>query len=685
MSQESPPSTKKRNIENLQAEVDSRVKRNISLFKQRFPAIFTRIENHQATKVVLNVDPNGNLNLVDTEIREYFYHGEPKTICKKQVAEFGSSAKVRKFRMEKSPEYNPRHLHIKHLNDLIDEYRRTPVKRLAGTPLTITNLIVSGVGAGYHLLELIEQFDIHNIFIYENCLDTFHCSLHTVDWQPILDYFRASHRSITFCLGVAPDKALEQIEQSINQIGLHNLIFNFVYRHTQRESEKDFINVFMSQMQSYLGGLGYFDDEQIGFAHGVANAQAGHAAFVSEKTFRRKTPLMIVANGPSLDLHQDYIKRNRENTIIMSCGTALGSLLRMGIKPDFHVEMERAAVVREFMDFGSAEADRTGITLLCLHTVSPKTTSAFETTCFAIKTNDAGAPFVHQYFHPKKLAELVFCNPTVANCALSFSVSMGFMKIHLVGVDLGIQEDGKHHSSQSVYYDIEDQVEDKKDFAFNYQSDSNIYCEGNFGGQVKSHGVLNMSRVSVNRLLDIVTKAFPGFECINSNRGAKLKHTLSIPIEDLPDLPEVNKELEIEHLKKNHFYHRNSTSPRTPDPRDILNYFFSLKDKIFLNPDITSEKALLDDMRRIYRLISKKNDTTTNQLLRGSINCFFGAIIEHSLYCAIPAETQSRIQIGVKRFNQFMENVFERMELEPLRLDDTSSALISKIDRSKNK
>ena len=52
-------------------------------------------------------------------------------------------------------------------------------------------------------------------------------------------------------------------------------------------------------------------------------------------------PVFVVGNGPSLDSSLAFLKKNSDDIIIISCGTAIRALLKNNIKPDLHIEMER--------------------------------------------------------------------------------------------------------------------------------------------------------------------------------------------------------------------------------------------------------------------------------------------------------------------------------------------------------
>ena len=668
----------------IQLQMNLQYQHNLELFAERMPSIGKLVKDHQAKKLVLKLDHGGKINLLDQTQRSFLYNHNPQDFCRRQVEQFQKHSNVRRFRISKNKEYNATHLHIRHLNQLIDAYQKDEPQRLRGTPTFIPTLIVSGVGLGYHLIALVEKFDIQNIIVYEKCVDSFQGSLHVIDWRRILDYFRQRHRSISLCIGVEPRLALAQIESTIQRVGLHSQVYTFVYRHSMRKAEMDFIEFYQKELRAYVGGIGYYDDEQIGLAHAYHNLLSDRAVFVSTKTHSRKTRLLLIGNGPSLDEHKDYIEKNRDKAIVMSCGTSLSSLLRMGIKPDFHVEMERCILVNDIIKYSSEKNDRDDITLLCLHTVAPETIEAFADCCYAIKSNDAGGPLIHDYFLPQKTNELIFCNPTVANCGLSFAVSMGFEDIHLVGIDFGVRDGKKHHSQHSIYVDMEKQLkEDEVEHSFFHEHKA-IYCNGNFGGRVMANPVLNMARVSMERYLKLVQPAFPNLRCTNTNNGARIEGTITKKLGDLEDCQQSDKFAEIRDIKSSHFhYHKNQQFEKLKK-EEVLAYFYSIKDKLKLSCEMSTDAELYHELRRAYGEISKQKDVITHYLMRGSLNSFFGAIVENTMYCASAGDFKARLAIGVTQFNHFIDKVYEKMSDDPFKLDETDSPLVQKMDKAKS-
>lgn len=668
-------------IQKLQIQTELLYQQNMALFKERFPTIFEVFEHYTPQNTQLGVDPNGDLNLINRRHNHYVYSSSPAQQAQQHVERFSKKSMLRKFKIPLSEVYNPEHIYIPHLNKMVAEYSQQKIARLYATPNYLVNLILSGIGMGYQLPELINRFDIQNIFIYENCKDTFHASLHVFDWQPILDYFRKNQRSITFCIGVVPRKALSQIEYSIREIGLHTQMFTFVYQHSQRKEELDFISIYQKEIKSFIGGVGYFDDEQIGLGHAYHNIMSNHAVFRLPQYKRRHARVAVVANGPSLDNHIEYLEKNQQNIIILSCGSALGSLYRAGIQPDFHVEMERDYAMTDFIKYDTPKEFREKITLLCLHSVAPETLNQFGKSCYAVKILDAGAPLIHKYFK-QQLVELSFCNPTVSNCALAFAVYLGFDSIHLIGTDFGIPANGQHHASNSLHYKMEEFVEDKETFEYNYTAKKEILQDANFGGQIKTHHILDISRISIERLLDFAVKQSTGLTCFNSNDGAKIRNATPTKLHDITAPDDIDKSSLLHDIESQHFHYYHNKKFNTLSSNSILKKFFDIKDHIKIKSGITSNRELMHELNRIFTSISQEYDPTTYHLLRGSLSCFFGSIVENTLYAEKQEDFDSQLKLGTHYYNTFIDLIYQRAKDEPFKIDDFPLHLIQKM-RSK--
>lgn len=670
-------------IKKLQLELSLKFQENLTLFKQRFPALHDLVCDRQAKTIQLKLDQNDNINLYDVNKRAWFYANSPVDYAENQVNKTLANCQAERIRIQASRVNNPDHLHIPLTNELIEHFSDVENEAKRNPQRSLHTLILSGLGLGYQVPFFIDKCKITNLFIYESDIDVFHASLHCVDWKVVLDYFSTNNRSITFCIGVSPEKSLEQIEKAVNQRGLFHWLYNFISQHTTRVDESVFIDNFKKNVANYVGSLGFFDDEQIGLAHGLENLKHNPTFLKETKISAIDTPVLIVGNGPSLDLHEAYLKENKDKAIIMSCGTSLASLYKMGVKPHFHIEMERTMGVQDFLMYGTDEEYRKGITLLCLHTVSPNTIAMFEQSCMAIKPNDAAEFILKDLLKPQALITLAFCNPTVANCALAFSVNLGFRNIHLIGTDFGVGEKGQHHSKSSTHYVLEERAEDKENFKYNYKDNRNIVVEGNFGGKVKSHNTLNMARFSIQRYLQILRNKGVSISVTNSNMGAKIEGATPCKVEALPELETFDTHKLVTQIQNTLFHHVHTDDLALPETHTLLEYFFSIEQELKLDTTLTRESQLLDELVRVFTLVEAEKDKTTHLLLRGSLNAFFSIIAQHCTYTPNDSIFIDRYSYASAFYNRFIDKAYEKMRSSALELDQTRNELFSGLTYNK--
>ena len=181
----------------------------------------------------------------------------------------------------------------------------------------------------------------------------------------------------------------------------------------------------------------------------------------------------------------------------------------------------------------------------------------------------------------ENFVQLKFCNPQVANTALSFAIHMGFQDIYLFGTDCGYKDPKYHHSKHSLYY--KDDGEEKERMG-NLVRVGEIPVEGNFGGTVISTAFMNTGRFYMEHLL----KLYPKRHVFNCSDGVKINHADPLPVDDLllmgglPDKHEV-----VNYLKNDLFAERRFTEQEYIDWLaldkfdEIVDEMVSMVDKTF--------------------------------------------------------------------------------------------------------
>jgi len=399
-----------------QLELDLQFKKNLAYFKEKIPAIYEQHVNHTPTELRLEYDQRGFVNLVNFGQNTHpVYEDDPKAFSHQQVKNFIAKPQVSTCGYGKAVTPSKTHKHIPIQNALVDEL---DINNLSVTPQTdvpIGCMIITGCGLWYHIPELLENLEINNIIIFDSHKDSFYASLHTIDWEPLLERFTKAGRAIYFLLDQTPEIAMTHIGEILHAIGLHNMVYYYNYYHFYSKVEKDFSDLFAKQFHIMASSTGYFDDEQVGLSHTIHNLKNGIKLF-SEKPYPKPLPhALVIGNGPSLDLHIEFIKEHRDDTILFSCGTALGSLAKLGIKPDFHVEVERNINITEWIKKGTTAEYREGVALLCLNTISPAAADLFSEAYMAKKPYDIGESYIDKFAASHQATLLEQCNPTVSN------------------------------------------------------------------------------------------------------------------------------------------------------------------------------------------------------------------------------------------------------------------------------
>jgi hypothetical protein len=667
-------------LQNLQLQLELRFKKNMAIFKEAAPDIYHQFIDYEPKELRLLYTEDGHLNLVNYNLNNRpVYASDPKEFIATQVKEFITLPSISSVNFAKSKIMNDAHLHAPLINHLIDYYApfNDTIKVNCNQPIGM--FLMTGIGMGYQLPALLEKLDIYTLCIFDPHKDSFYASLHTIDWGEVISYFLRPYRMIKLLIGMETQDALAELRLLTDRIGLHNVVFTFIYRHFGSPKEEEFINTYTKEFHLNATGTGFFDDEQVSFAHTIANLNNQTPIFLQQPEKKHPLPpLLLVGNGPSLDKHIEFLQRNRSNAIVMSCGTALSSLAKRQIKPDFHVEMERNIDVKDWLEEGTQPEDREGVTLLCLNTCAPEVIKMFSDACIAKKPNDCGEIIidnvVEQTCGGVTIRALSLCNPTVTNAGLSYALAMGFTEIYLVGVDLGMSPEGDHHSSLSPYHALTAKTQ-IKDLSPLENTKANYFIKGNFVEQVSTSVFLDSTRVNMQILLTYYDRVKGGINVYNSNNGALIKGTIPKPLSDIMDFSVLeDKDGVIHSLKQTHFIRPGENSSlQNNHIKNYLRNFFEMRKLIILPKKTPSRKEFYERITQIFNLIREQRDknSITTMLLRGSMHGYFTLMLRACLFQKHQADYERAYEMGRKTYMTFLKQCYEFMEKTPLKLDDT--------------
>lgn len=660
-----------------QLELGARFERNMELLKKEAPEIYQQFANYEATELQLILEDDRTINLANIKLNnQRFYGYDAEAFCRDQVDEYVKLGWITDLKFPEHPKENVKDYEIftPIYNDLIRSYEKLDIEVEPNLDGPIGLMLVVGCGLGFHLIELIHRLDIVNLCLVDPHADSFYAALHTIELAEIYEYF--SKKNGVFKIYVGPERASVEpiITALVDKIGVHNCAHTFVYPHFDSPQEKQFIESYSNNFHLSLFGIGYFDDERVGLAHTISNMGKGAKLFDPGEIHGSLPPAFIVGNGPSLDELLPFLEREKDNAVIFSAGTTLGSLYKAGIKPDFHVEQERVALVRDWISAGSDDEYRKGIVALGLNTVHPEALENFERVGFAGKPNDLGVAVINSLLTDNSVKNLPYCNPTVSNCTLAYALCMGFREIYFIGVDMGTAEDGRHHSDLSLYTSIEEKVEDG--VYVSYVDENQTYrVAGNFTETVSTNPTLDKSRQNLENLLHLFK-----IDAINPNNGAKIRGAAAVRQDDI-NLPAFKKSKQtlVSELFERHFVDiGNDKNELDAGVNELIRQFVEIRPTLEIKQHPKNIKEAAGELSRVYSYIRslEASSPLSMHLLRGSVNMLFAPMYK-SFICAKDEEHfREGYRLGWEAYNSFLEEAYSTMQNNPFVWDDTKTEML---------
>lgn len=533
----------------MAAALPLRFEQNMAAFRQYIPHIADMYENYQPErpfKFFCNENGQPNLAWLDDDVA--VYGKEPYLICETLVKEFMEKGALSKFSF--SQEANPLGFkHVEYLNKLnayLDDIASRE-EMLTQVPHEVPSALVFGVGLGYHLGYLYERCKIGTLFLFEPDLDLFYGSLYCFDWAPLLAYLHQENLGLHILLGQDEETIVRDFASAIQRRGSFLVANAFIMWGYQDEKIKKLIAKVQQEYYLLVMGWGFFDDNLIALSHTINNIERAVPFLKCGEKISpayQRTPIFVIANGPSLDKTIDAIKAHKDKAILISCGSAMTALYKVGIKPDIHVETERTKIVYDFLANLNDPDYQREILFLSTDVIHPDCSTLFNKSMLAFKLGEPGIALYQNYFsHLQSCSAFGGMNPLVGNIGVSMPINLGFKNIYLFGMDNGYRHKGHHHSKFSAYYNNDEKAEA---FGESVYGDSQRRCEGNFGGIIISNSMFDTSR----RVIEEVLAANEDVQCFNCSDGAKIEKARPLPSSELYLSQPINKSVLIDDITR---------------------------------------------------------------------------------------------------------------------------------------
>lgn len=388
-------------------------------------------------------------------------------------------------------------------------------------------VIVFGSGYGSHLVELLDRYNIRHMILVDNDPAITRLSLGFTDYIAIFNNHLMRGTKFTMISSRDPEKLISEITQAILQHWPPFFVHGVALFRNLRNIE------ICQQVESGLSerlwlsfrGWGFFDDELLSVRHSIANLANGRHFLQAAKGVDEKAVAFVVANGPSLDGLAEQLKKHSGKAVVVSCGTALSALYRIGVVPDFHIEMERPYTTVETLHHSVPPEFLAQVRVVAPNVVHPALFDGCKAGLMFLKGGDTASAV----FPESCLSIPTF--PTVSNTAVAWLLAHGFRTIHLFGVDLGARDPNRHHSKHSIYYHRDDLPENYApviEEAASVSASMPMEAEANFGGKAYTSDILYMARMAIEHDASNYNEA----KIYNLNDGVKIDGVEPLKPED---------------------------------------------------------------------------------------------------------------------------------------------------------
>ncbi len=517
--------------------------KNLAFFKTNQPVIYQKIIHHNVTNYQICLNPDNSFNILNLQTHALLYPGTQEgqdQYC--EVLLKGMKIEIDEhdgYLAHNKERQTLRSLHPLHsnLHQILYEQSHLPshldpdtgaIKISRNQINFLPILRVYGIGLGRHIIDALNSYDIHCMIIHEPEYDLFYCSLFTTPWDQILTHFRQDGQK-AILLNYDPPKIAIDSEKAV-LAKLHPFYYcgkaalnGFLDRDFQYYIDEEYRydhQIFSNKVS------GFYDDQARGFKHAIENINK-KSLFYSGKKLPPQYPVFLIGSGPSLNDSLEYIKKNAQHAIIISCGSSLSVLTKNGILPDFHVWQERPDTSDTLSRF-SDKSTFSKLTLFKLNVVSAEVDKIYNETLVLQKFNDPGSTLLPTLNFPSSYN----VNPTVTNTGITICKYIGSKTVYMFGIDYGACEGTRVNHANGVTVISEDGKKILDNEQDRVETENVQILEGNFCARVYAKDALYWSHYITE--IALAEKDARQIDWVNVGDGAKIKNARAIRASELP-------------------------------------------------------------------------------------------------------------------------------------------------------
>jgi len=467
-------------------------------------------------------------------------------------------------------------------------------------------MIIYGIGLGLHLPKLFDEIDARHFILAEEFIEFMYHTLRLIDWEAIFAKFDERGQSIQFVFGADPALVAQRIHWSMRGKHFGLLDGSYLFRHYSSMMLDKAHEEFREKLPLLPVSIGFVEDEWVMISNAGCNLLNYDFRLLEDRPrLEKNLPAFIVGSGPSLDQSIEMIKRYQGQAVIFSCGTGIMPLLRNGIRPDFHCELENGASSLEHLLRTAEQFGMNGTTLIASATVHPKMPRIFKNRILYFRDSVSSTGL----WSPDRVG-LYGTAPTCTNLGIRAALLLCFRQIYLFGIDLGTRDTSKHHSRDAIYY----RTEEWRDRTS--QDVMTIEMPGNFGGKAYTNPTLHWTRMMMAQGLEMFSAYSKIYNCSD---GVQIPGTLpKLPRTLKFDAPLHRKPLMLQRIDAE-LDHKRAGEMATPEHLvEIERVFLQWYDDFFamIAEARTSGMLFIDFYERCYPFIAETGTNPYQRALR---------------------------------------------------------------------
>lgn len=630
--------------------------KNLAFFKQMYPALYKQAKGHSFERLTLNITADGIIDVWDGN--KSIYGGDAERYAHNEISlfrkEYSEGESIVTVPPPQKGELGFHRFFSKRIHTLANEApSSTDYSALYRLPDFYPMIVFFGCGLGIHVEKMIKQTKIINCIIFEPDPEYFYASLYVTDWRKLFEHQHFLGHKIDFI--IAHNKT-ENTDDCTSIIW--NTLVNYcpcfptatlTYCHISEDPYQEIIKNITKDMHFFLNQWGYYDDEINQINNALHNISKSIPEIKNhDSKIKINTPAIIVGGGPSLDKRIDEIKKNRENIFLISCGTSVHPLIKEGIVPDIHVEIESHMLTYDSLSGIKNPEFFKKTTLIGALQLPPNVFDLFDKKLYFLKDSTG----LSELFSKDKNI-IKFATPTCTNTGVALACHLGFQEIFLYGMDFGFPSKKEHHSKNSIYYAENTSKSIKSSVSRNFKN--SIEVDAFDGGKIETIPMYCTSRKTVE-ICSSHWSRISTTKISSCSMGAKIKGVEYIPPEDI----EFKETTQKEHDFAGNIY-------KTEEIKERIDFLLKSLKSICREIEIFLRIPTKENLYGIFFLCNKINNHLQNNTykkhgflyytIRGSIWHYLHIGVSISMSIENPKERESFISKWKDSLSSFLIDV----------------------------